>query len=39
MMKYAEMQVEAGLQKLEREGRAEAVPGPGGPAWRARPPG
>ncbi len=39
MMKYAEMQVAAGLQKLEREGRAEVVPGPGEPAWRGRAPG
>jgi glyoxylase-like metal-dependent hydrolase (beta-lactamase superfamily II) len=39
MMKYAEMQVAAGLQKLQREGRAEAVGGPGEPAWRVRPPG
>ena len=39
MMKYAEMQVAAGLQKLEREGRAEAVAGAGGTAWRGRSPG
>jgi glyoxylase-like metal-dependent hydrolase (beta-lactamase superfamily II) len=39
MMKYAEMQVAAGLQKLEREGRAEAVAGPEGAAWRGRSPG
>ena len=37
MMKYAQMQIEAGLLKLEREGRAEAVPGPGEAAWRGRP--
>jgi glyoxylase-like metal-dependent hydrolase (beta-lactamase superfamily II)/8-oxo-dGTP pyrophosphatase MutT (NUDIX family) len=39
LMKYAEMQVAAGLQKLEREGRAEAVATAAGPAWRGRPAG
>jgi hypothetical protein len=39
MMRYAELQIAAGLQKLEREGRAEAVATAAGPAWRCRPPG
>ena len=39
MMKYAELQIAAGLQKLQQEGRAEAVAAAGETAWRARAPG
>lgn len=36
LMRWAELQLLAGLQKLEREGRAELVRGAGEPGWRLR---
>jgi glyoxylase-like metal-dependent hydrolase (beta-lactamase superfamily II)/8-oxo-dGTP pyrophosphatase MutT (NUDIX family) len=37
VMRFAALQILAGLRKLEREGRAEQVAGNGEPAWRLRP--